>query len=108
MENIVCANTGFIGNRFFSGLAGTRLVASRLPNKWPKNLLDELKVEELATLRVSTVDQDFELKQVDGHGELGNRTGLLSQQVRNLLLALLETKVGDVGPVILNDILDWN
>ena len=64
VENIVCANTGFIGNWFFSGLAGTGR-REPLPNKWPKTLLDELQVEELA-LRVSTADQDFELKQVDG------------------------------------------
>ena len=63
----------------------------------PKTLLDELKVEALATLRVSTADQDFELKQVDGVWRVGESDWPAeSQQVRNLLLALLETKVGDV------------
>ena len=63
----------------------------------PKTLLDELKVEALATLRVSTADQDFELKQIDGAWRVGESDWPAdSQQVRNLLLALLETKVGDV------------
>ena len=63
----------------------------------PKTLLDELKVEALATLRVSTADQDFELKQVDGAWRVGESDWPAeSQHVRNLLLDLLETKVGDV------------
>ena len=73
--------------------------SSRAANQMggPKTLLDELKVEELATLRISTVDQDFELKQVDGSWRVGESDWPAeSQQVRKLLLALLETKVGDV------------
>ena len=63
----------------------------------PKTLLDELKVEKLATLGIRTADQDFELKQVDGTWRVGESDWPAeSQQVRNLLLALLETQVGDV------------
>jgi len=73
--------------------------SSRAANQMggPKTLLDELKVDELVTLRISTVDQDFELKQVDGSWRVGESDWPAeSQQVRKLLLALLETKVGDV------------
>ena len=73
--------------------------SSRAANQMggPKTLLDELKVEELATLRISTVDHDFELKQVAGSWRVGESDWPAeSQQVRKLLLALLETKVGDV------------
>ena len=72
--------------------------SSRAANQMsgPKTLLDELKVEKLATLRISTADQNFELKQVDGIWRVGESDWPAdSQQVRRLLLALLETKVGD-------------
>ena len=72
--------------------------SSRATNQMsgPKTLLDELKVEKLATLQIRTADQDFELKQVDGTWRVGESDWPAdSKQVRRLLLALLETKVGD-------------
>ena len=74
---------------------GSSRVANQISS--PKTLVDELKVEELVKLRISTVDQDFELKQFDGTWRVGESDWPAEiQQVRKLLLALLETKVGNV------------